>query len=529
MWKRLGLLATLALAAGCSSGSSGGGGGLKPLSGPQTGSLAIQLANGNVNTTTKPQAIQLQGTAVYDDPADRVTLSLTITNQSTELLSSPKVLIQGLSEGTVAGDGSFGLVSADGEPAPPYVYYGPESIEPGGSVVRDVVIDGVLGAQPTVGVDVEIVMHGWFFSAGDFSELAATDASGVGQTLDQDVGAFGFLGDSGSETKLRPVSASADGRTVYFVCRNQPAVGAFDLVERSLVLTSLVGSEVLTDGMGPVGHTAGMRPSPDGALLYATLNDGAHQYRFSGTYPPPAVRLVQLEAETLSVVSTLELVPAAVGVGAPPQHRGRRISTTADGTRGAMAVTDLGVVFWIDLETMTLLDADPLTPGDQGFDVSGTSVECRIAAISPDGAQIAVAYARNDGTLDLIDTATGTISPLVPPDVSYLSPEARATLLEYGPDGRLYYGRRYGVATTSPGLAIYDPVSFTWIDQPEVGGATGIAFTATSYCVTDVEDELVHCFALASDEEIASEGGGVFGIPQPQAGEGQGLVLTLED
>jgi hypothetical protein len=509
---------------GGSSGPGGGPGGGDPpveLAGPQVGTLQIDLASGAVLVTAQPQALVLGGSAVYDALAGSVVLSLSLLNHSTTVLASPKVLFTGLSEGTVAGDGTFGPA-----PALPYVYFGPESMLTEAAVARDVLIEGVSGASPTLEVAVDVRRHPWIFFASAWDDVSAADASGTGAALSIDVHAFGFKGE---DAIFRPEASSSDGRYLRFACRNQPAVATLDLADLSFSLgSSLMGGVIAFDGSGAVGSTDGLTAAGD--FLYAVVNVGAHSFRSAGDYPPPEVRLVKLDAEDLSVEGELsvfpstEVAPVGGAQGDFVEYRGRKLSVSADGARGALAITDLGLVFLLDLAAMSVIDADPLAPGDQAFDLSPGSQRARFAALSPDGSAIYAVRQGGDGTLDVIDVATGAVTPLTPP--SPVGPTYLGFLV-FGPDGRLYYGRDLDFDAT-PGLAIYDPAALSWSVPEGIADASGIDFTAEAYCVHDSgSDELV-CFGLADDAVLAVEATGAASIPAVGSDRGHGLAITRE-
>jgi DNA-binding beta-propeller fold protein YncE len=509
----------------CGSGSGGGGAGLVDLVGPQTGSMTIQLASGMVTFPSDPQALDLSATAVYDDASDSVDVALTLRNGSTSTLQNAKVVPSGLSEGTVISDADY-PGPADGGLV--FVAYGPEQILPGDSVTRTLRIEGVGGAAPEVTLDLEVVQHPSLVFLHFWNTIGVVDAAGGLLPALIDVHSLGFRGDLG-DARFQAYAVSADGRYVDFAARNQPAVLRFDLADFSASFgPSLAPLSLGFDGNGPVGSVDSLTPSPDRAYLYAVLNDGAHAYRHSQTYPAPAVELVKLDALDLSVVDRVEVMPSSV---IPPvadggttyvEYRGRRLSVSADGTLGALAITGVGTVMLVDLATMTVLDQDALALGNQGFDVSATSQEPRLVALSPSGETIYVAHAGpGDGTLDVIDVASGGITALAPPTPSSI--ESKNGFLEFGPDGRLYYGRQEpGVA---PGLSIYDTAGSSWVELPALQAATAIAFGGSDYCVRDDEAGELRCFTYAADAAVPAPATGLFSLPGSSLA-GHGLVRT---
>ncbi len=521
------LCAAAGLAAGCSSSS---GGGAPALQGPQVGSASVNLATAAVTFPTQPQGIKLSGTAVYDDPTDVVTLSLTLRNASKTILQNPKVIPTNLTEGTVTGDGSFGVPSpADGS-APIFISYGPEAVLPKGTVTRDIVINGVTGAVPDIAFDLEVLLHPFFVYNTGFEGVGVVDSSGALADTAISVESLGFKGlppapdggTSAGDTKFEARATSPDKRYVYFTCWNQPAVGALDLSTLTMTLGSnLTTGAIAFDGTGALGSVADIVPSLDGNFLFCVLNDGTHSFR-TDTYGNPLVRVVKLNSKSLAVVDSVDVVDTApVPVGGPVLNpRGRNLSLSADGTQGAMAIVEAGQVFLLNMTNLTVIDQDAVTAGNQGFDVSATSVDCRVAAISPDGTEIYVAYKNSDGTLDVIDVATGTITPLAP---TTLGTSVNISFLKFGPDGRLYYGRNFDA--TAPTLSIFDPGAATWTETIPATELDDIYFGTNDYCLIDGENSAISCYGYDDDTVIPTEAAGLNGVPIT-VGFGHGLVRT---
>ena len=214
--------------------------------------------------------------------------------------------------------------------------------------------------------------------------------------------------------------------------------------------------------------------SPDGQFLYALLITNDHRAYFANPAATTSnaggriadtaanasdIVLVRINRETLVEVDRLTLV-----TGTLTRPRARMTQITPNGTHGVIPVRREGSVFLVDLTTMTIVDADEVTAGDQPFDVSASSTEPHMAGISPDGATIAVTYrgdsrggpARNE-SVDLIDVASGTITPLAPGTTDAKLTDNKSAFLMFGPDGRLYYGRKATGAAF--GLSIFDLVT----------------------------------------------------------------------
>lgn len=533
--KQLGLAAALAvLGFGCSSGSSGGGGdSLVTLSGPQTGTISVDLSNGEVSIT-KPQAIKLSAEATYDDPTDQLTISLTAQNYSTSTLHNAKVLVTTLSEGGVTGDGAFGAAAGDGEPVPPYIYFGPNSLAPKDEATGEIIVTGVTGVSADWSMDLELVFHPWFIT-GSAYDIAGEDASGSGQDFTLDTSELSF--DDGRASFV-PSALSSDGQKVYMGCRNQPAVAFLDLTTMTTTFSEDLtgGGSIAFDGTGSVGSVDGPTMSPDGNYLYAVLNL-AHFYP-GGTYPPGEITLLKLNADDLTIAESLVVfdppTTEEAGVladGAPvTEYRGRSLSVNGDGTRGALPIMRLGLVAYVDLENMVLIDTYPIdlgTPTGDGGGGGFTTTETRFAAISPDASMIAVAFSYSsgsDGTLALVSTTDGSITTITPPTAeTFAGPGA----LQFGPDGRLYFGRNH-LAATGAGLSIYNPATDTWIEQADVDGCAGIFFSSdgASYYVKDYGDGDLHAFDVETDAILTFEASGLDALTNTYSGNGHGLVVT---
>ena len=499
--------------------SSGGGSSKKPLTGAQTGSASVNLATAALSVVS-PKQIKVSGTAVVDDGADTVTLSLTLKNGSKSVLHNPKLTFSAVSEGAVTGDGSFGPAPIEGGGVQ-YVYYGPESIAPGGEVSRDIEITGVVSTSGDLTMDLEVLVHPWIFLPFNDDGVYAVDGSGTGEELDildAEIELLGFDGD----TWMRVDAASPDSRYVYYTNRNQPAVLTFDTVAQTLTLgDSVMGGTLAFDGSGVVGCFDGLTPSPDGAYLYGTLNHGAHlSTQTSTNWPTPTmVEVLKLNAKTLNVVDRVTVweppVPSP-GEGGGPLYdddiRGRTVSVSTTGTYGALTVTGTQEVLLLNLDSMTVMDS---------WLVSGYNA--RQAAVNADATQIAVCYTWRDdsaGELEVIDTATDVVSALVPPTLDG-GTSTYSPVLTYGPDDRLYYGRAYNGSV--PGLSIYDPSGPSWV---ELTGVTcnALAFREDRYYLYDDSNGMLHMYDY-TDAELTFPATGAAGLAV-NASWGHGLVIT---
>lgn len=490
----------------------------KALTGPQTGAATVDLTGADTVSFTQPSQIGLSGTATYDDVGDAVTISLTLKNSSKTVLHNPKVLVSALSEGAVVGDGSFPSPAEGG--GTDYVLFGPESVPPGGSTSRDVDFSGVTGVGTELTMDLEVVVHAWAFVPGNDDGVIATDISGTGEELDLfdiEIEGFGWDGDSW----MRADTMSPDTRYIYYTNRNQPAVLMFDTVDQTLTIgDSLIGGTIAYDGTGVVGCIDGLSASPDGKSLYATISHDAHIATFDGDYPVPSlIEVVRLDAKSLGVKDRLTIweppLPGPEGGGPPYEQdiRGRRMAISTGGSYGAVSVTGSGEVMMINLGSLSIMD----TWSVPGF------YSPRHVAINADGSTIACGFTwrdDNNGTLQMIDTATGTITPMAPPTVDP-GTNAYIGFLEYGPDDRLYYGRPWDGSI--PGVSIYDPVGASWTEITGYGNS--ISFGADDWCIYDDSASELRCFDY-TDVEQTFPATGTTGIPITVGTWGHGLVIT---
>jgi len=510
-----------ALLAGCSSSSSG----KKPLSGAQTGSTTIDLGTEDV-AFTQPKQIKMDGTATYDDVADTVTVALTLTNKSKTVLHNPKVLVSGVSEGAVTGDGTYGLSPTEGA-ASDYVYFGPESIPPGGTASRDVEFTGVTGVGTELTFDVEIIQNAWAFVPANDDGIQAVDISGTGNEIDLfnlgEIQDFGWDGDSWQWC----AAMSPDTRYVYYTNRNQPAIITFDTVDQTLTMgESLIGGDILYDATGVLGCIDGLTTSPDGETLYATVSHDVHIASNTGDYPTPSmIEVVKLSAKNLSVKGRVTVwtdpgpPPVSLsgeGGGSPPYNpeiRGRQISVTPDGTRGAVSISGASECSLLNLSSMSVID----TYTTAGF-------HPRYAAVSPDADYIVVNYTwrdDSDGTLEMIDTDTGVGTDLIP-DTLDAGTSTYSPFLEWGPDGRLYYGRAWNASV--PGLSIWEPVGDTWVEVTGLYG-NAIHFGEDYYALFDDQNSELHMYDY-TDVELDFPATLTSPLATTVGSWGHGLVVT---
>ena len=352
-----------------------------------------------------------------------------------------------------------------------FAYFGPTGMGPGDTSAGWFDIVGGASAGGVITVELELHTHAFVAASGQWGEsFVMVDPSGSGAELAVTSEELSYKGENG-DSRHRDGFITPDGRWMLLGNHNMPQVVAVDLVTLRPALAI-----DLDDGSG-VGFIDAVTQSPDHAHAYAVVTYGTHAAFWQPTAADGAsvegassserVALVKISMADFSEVGRVELLADST-LGA----RGRRLSLSADGTVGAVSIAREGVVALVDLDTMTVRES---------FDTSATSRMNSYAAISPDGATTYVAFTAhkvhpaddveepNDGTLAVIDNATGTMVALSPPT---LADETRVGFLEFGPSGKLWYGRKNVSAVGA--LSVYDPASATWSEVPDFTRASGL-------------------------------------------------------
>ncbi|MHC5010571.1 MAG: hypothetical protein ACYTG6_06405 [Planctomycetota bacterium] len=503
----------------CGGGS--GGGTPPPVGppGPQVGSLSVDLASGTVTVTTQPSHLTLSGAAVYDAGTMTVAIDLDVLNSAFgRLIFNLKAQVTGTNEGSVTGDGTFG--------GDPYVYYGPNALAPGAMETRTITVNNVTGAVDPITVDLALPNHPMIFvpQGSGPSGMQAVDSSGSGQSfaIDNDALIWDSVANNGNNWTSDGV-VSPDGRFLYTGFRCQPTVVVIDTTTMTPVLTAdLSGAGNLqTDGSGTIGTVDKVRMSPDTRFLYAPLTLNRHTYddTLQGAMGSnPDCYLVKIDRATMTEVGRVTLI-----LGSTNDARAKAFSCNAAGTWGVTSLNQEGQVFLIDLVTMTIIDTDAGVPGVQPYDVSAMGMAPRDAAMSPDGSRIYVGFTGDDGsdgTLGVIDTATGMMTPLPLPSTyvrNYIGN------LVFGPDGKLYFAHGYTTIVGEPGLSIYDPATMLWTEFYDPSDALVSLFFShdgTRYytLLYNLSPNEIRAYQIGTDTVIPNEADGGPGIVLPQSG-----------
>jgi hypothetical protein len=449
--------------------------------GDQLGKLSVNLGDNTV-TVTNPANFTVAATANFDAGNTTLTVDVTMTNGACRAVHNPKLLATTLNDAdaVAAGDFAFGAEQA--------LYFGPAALaDAGTSETRTFTFTNVDGATDPFDIDVSVIDSPTLILNGNYDDAAlVTDSTGPVDPTTVDLTPLEF---GGGDSTAYEGAVSPDGELLYLGHGQQPQIVTVDLTTLTAVGgADLTGADgIANDGTGTIGYVASVTMSPDYQYLYAVLVTGEHRAYFAGDLASCAadtrcdfqgrladinvtsadIDLIRLDRTTLAEVDRLNLLTAST-----VRPKASHLSMTPDGSLGAVAVVREGKVFLVNLETMTLVDGDPNTAGDQPFDVSASSTEPRHVAISPDGATLAVAY-RGDGrggpahdeSLDLINVADAAITPLAVTTPTADNTDNLPAFLTFGPDGKLYYGRKDGAVA----LSVFDLAGPT---EVEIGAGT---------------------------------------------------------
>jgi DNA-binding beta-propeller fold protein YncE len=434
----------------------------------------------SVDIVTAPDLLPLTGTATYDFDTDTMRVQITAENRFAKLLYNPKLVVNSIEQGTLANPSS--PVAIDGRP---WIYYGPESIGILDQSTRELVFTGVDGTIDPVEMNVTFVSHPLLIT-GEGSGLRVGDSFPTGLRAQIPCS----LGNSGS-CNFTEAIYTKDGAKVFLADGRRPAVVVLDLA----TLSTSAGPDL--SGRGFIDS---INLSPDGETIYAVLNTNAHRQlnSSSGTQLVAVGQtyLVKIDARTLEERSRVLLVSATQG-DKQSRARGHRLSITADGREGAMAVKNIEKVFHLDLETMEVLREIQMSPG-----IAGAKV--RYAAIRPDGAEIYVCYRNAMNRLEVINTANYAISPLL---IEGATISGRPGDMLFGPDGRLYFSRK-NIPAGNPGLVIITPGAAGFIPMLTGSSVYGVDFSpdGSKMYVADQVGSVVRVYAIPGEVQLDTDG-----------------------
>ncbi len=479
-------------------------------------SLSVQLSPlPAVTVTTQPQLLGVTASADFDFAAQRLTVHLTLDNKSARVLHSPKVVVDTISQG-VLGNATATLQGRR------YLAFGPAGLGAQRQATRDLVFTGVTGAMDPIQLDLRIETSPMlvlgvsnFLRLGDAVPTARlTDGAPITPQVQLPC-ANGIAGGCNYTEGV----FTRDGRRLLIGDGRRAAVVAIDTTDLT------VGG---SDELSRRGFVDSVALSPDGQTVYAVYNDNVHR-QLNGGPPGPGnqgasllgspsnVQLVELDAFSLRERRRLEVVTASTG-GRDTRVRGHRLTLSADGTRGALALKNAEEVLHLDLTSLTVLRRVPVESGS----VNG---RVRYGVLSPDGARIFVAYRGVPGRLDVIDTSTYAITPLplTAPAVS-----ANPGDLIFGPTGRLYFSRK-NVAAGEASLIILNLTTMTQTPRLNGGRIMGLDFSpdgAIAYAA-DGNAGVVRAFSTTTDQEVDTDGVAGNGLTAIPAGIARAHTLVV--
>jgi hypothetical protein len=469
--------------------------------------LSIAL-DGTVTVTDPVVGAMLAGTAVYTDASDTLDVTLTFTNMETKLLFNLKAMFGALGQGVVTANGTINGTT--------FAYYGPEALDAAASKVATFQLTGIDGTVDPVTVALDFRTDPMWATQGTWDNSPMlSDSSSSGMGIYGDSQPFGYRMADGDSIYNAGVF-SADGRRLFLGSHNMPIVVVKDMT----TLEDTIGA-TLDAGVGAVRW---MEVSPDGASLYVLLLTGEHLYRrvdvdtggagctATCEITPPDLALVELSTTDLSELGRVTLVSDA----ADRLTRGYLFDVSPSGTRAAVPIHPPGQIAFVDLTTMTVIDTDPGTAGDQHLDISGTYPDPHSVAYSADGATLYVVPREGLGGLVKVDTGTYAITAEAATTAVNRTATGRLAL---GPDGRIYDAHRI-----DPELQIYDPVGDSWteIDLPDQ--ARGITFLGDKYLTHDGAAVIVR--GLADDQPIVLNADRALGGEDPMFSSGWGNFLA---
>jgi hypothetical protein len=428
-----------------------------------------------------------------------------------------KALLTNSTEGALVGAGEVD--------ANPIAFFGHQGLDVGAMGRGWFRIEGFSGSVDPIEVELEIRDAPFLAVSGGWDDgFVVLDTEGSGIELSRSSELFNHLTTYAAgvawppatgDSRFRHGFITADATMMYLGNQNMPTVIGIDTAtfDPTVVLD-------LDDGSG-VGHVDSVVSSPDGGALYAVVNYGCHAaaWKVPGDQgssvcgdPTAAckssaedVDLVKIDLGTLAEIGRVNLVTdSALGA------RGRRLSMSADGSVGALPVLREGKVFILDLDGMAVTRV---------VDVSAIHPFVQSAAVAPDGTQTYVAFregwgdglpvVEHDGTLTVVDHSDWSTAQLAPPT---LQNGTKLGFLRFGPDGKLYHGRK-NLQSSTGALSVYDPATGSWDIRDLAAASTldfehasAIAFSAdgSQAWVADTNTSLaVHLMDLATGDHLS--------------------------
>ena len=475
--------------------------------GSQGGTLSVDLGSGAVTVNTQPDNLMLSGTAVYDAVGDTLTIDLDVMNNANRLLFNLKALSQGANEGNVAGP----TMPFGGEP---YTYYGPEALDVGASVMRQIVINNVTGGTDPINLGLQFVDAPMVFGGNYGGDFTGFDTSLSGEAF-----SAGFSEPSGAAEQVRQAVTHPDGTFIYVAEKRTPFLAAID------TRTHAVMSGPDLSGGGGLGNIGGVAISQDGRFVYGVYSDGAHYHGGDGAGGDAVsvladVSLIEFDSLTLAETRRVDLLTADTRTGC-------EIALSPDGSELAVLTSagnsSANNCWFIDVATMSIIDADAITAGDQPVTIASGDGFAQYVVWSSDGLSVFIGANTHDKgsaipvDVEVIERASFAVSQLTP------TGHGDTASIMTTQDGKLYYTTRN--SSTSP-LTVFDIAGASQTQPPlETGGvvtteATAVIFdpVVARYYVVDRSD--VYVLDGTTDAQIDADnngGNGLSALTLPEA------------
>jgi len=262
----------------------------------------------------------------------------------------------------------------------PYAYYGPESLEVGGTRSRDIQLTGITGASDPIVLDLSFEDAPMLYVSSS-SNTIALDTSISGQANDV----------ANVNDTRRSMVISSDGRYIYGGNKTDRVLQVMDTTTSMLVASTDLGANANSLGCIP-----SVALSADEASLYVLVNDGSHWHGTSddssGTLEPTTTAdLVELNASTLAEIRRVNLFTDATNSKVPTDIELSPDASTLAISVGTRAGVDESELFFVDVAGFTLVDTDGATAGVQPVALGDYGM-ARHVDWSPDGSQVLVTY-----------------------------------------------------------------------------------------------------------------------------------------
>jgi len=405
----------------------------------ETGTLSVALGPTAVTVTAQPADLTLSATAALNGATDTLTVTLTVQNDTARLLFGLKALTTTVNQGTQSG------VAFGGDPM---TYYGPGALEPAGALTRTLTFTGIDGAVDPIIVDLSFVEHPMIYSSFEVTDTSgAPGTSRIPHTLGQN--------------RVRGAVMSRDGRFIYAAHKSNPGLAVLDTATMEPVAVA---------HLSDVGSVGGIASSVTATQLYVLFNDGGDYRGGSGNgtgtgfAPAPGnTFLLVLDAVTLEETGRVAIGPEVLAM------TGRNIYVSPGGDTAAVLLSrhasegHANEVWFVDLPTLTIIDTDAATAGDQPVVLTGVDSVIEQGTWTPDGSALFIGY--NDINEGSNSGNPTVVPPLVRIDTTSYAVTSRA-VTNAGMASGIMAARGSKLYYTSRNNGMGTPTTLTVIDLP---------------------------------------------------------------